>query len=115
MCVPSIRYHCQQIVAIRVEIVAIAYNFLAERLEPELNDVITKMKKMLSANSLSEFVESSLDICKHVFPGEDLLQKDCSQTEHVNSGIAYLVYHVCQWTPMLDAHCQFFYDKCCRI
>ena len=27
--------------AIRVEIVAAAYNFLAERLEPELNDVIT--------------------------------------------------------------------------
>jgi len=45
------------------------YNFLAERLEPDQHDVITKMKKMLSVTSLNEFVESGLDICKHVFPG----------------------------------------------
>jgi len=61
---------------IRVEIVAAAYNFLAQRLEPDQHDVITKMKKMLSATSLNEFVESGLDICKHVFPGEEGLFAD---------------------------------------
>jgi len=62
--------------AIRVEIVAAAYNFLAERLEPVQHEVTTKMKKMLSATSLNEFLESGLDICKNVFPGEEGLFAD---------------------------------------
>ena len=77
---------------IRVEIVAAAYNFLVERLEPDQHDVISKMKKMLSAYSINEFVESGQDICKHVFPGEEGLFADgaCEQWDSL-----YLVYLIC--------------------
>jgi hypothetical protein len=91
--------------AIRVEIVAAAYNFLAERLEPEQNDVITKMKKMLLANCLNEFVEGGPGASANMFFQE---KKDYSQTEHVNSGIVYLLLYLkCLQTPMLAAQCQF--------
>jgi len=59
---------------------------MAERLQQEQNDVIVKMKTLLEADTLSNFVDSGLDICNKVFPGKEGLFADgaCEQWERLS-------------------------------
>lgn len=77
--------------AIRVEIVEAAYNFLAERLDPEQDAVLVSMKALLSARTMQEFITSGILLSGKLFPGEDGTFADevCEQWNTI-SDVPYL-------------------------
>lgn len=77
--------------AIRVEIVEAAYNFLAERLDPEQDVVLVSMKALLSARTMQEFITSGILLSGKLFPGEDGTFADevCEQWNTI-SDVPYL-------------------------
>lgn len=76
---------------IRVEIVEAAYNFLAERLDPEQDTLLMNMKDLLSAQGLGDFVKAGTTFSARLFPGQDgtFTDEACEQWNTI-SNVPYL-------------------------
>lgn len=77
--------------SIRVEIVEAAYNFLAERLDPEQDTLLMNMKDLLSAQVLGDFVKAGITFSARLFPGQEgtFADEACEQWNTI-SDVPYL-------------------------
>jgi hypothetical protein len=66
--IPSMKRNAM---AIRNEIILSAEQFLSERLNVEQEDVIAKMKEMLTTKSLNCFVQIAVSLSADLFPGSE--------------------------------------------
>jgi hypothetical protein len=96
--------------SIRVEIIEAAYNFLAERLDPEQDSLLGNMKDLLSAQVVGDFVNAGITLSARLFPLQDGVFADeaCEQWNTISARL----YHTFLPDPILDVHCQFVSASC---
>lgn len=73
--------------SIRVEIIEAAYNFLAERLDPEQDSLLGNMKDLLSAQVVGDFVNAGITLSARLFPLQDGVFADeaCEQWNTISA------------------------------
>lgn len=95
--------------AIRVEIVEAAYNFLAERLDPEQDAVLMSMKSFLSARGIQDFITSGMIYC---LVNCSLVKMVPLPMKPAHYGIQFLMCHIFPQVLILDVPCQFDLGNC---